>query len=703
VLLTDAVETSGRTVNQTLVARQLGVPIDVVPLEVVQRGPDLVAEGLVAPTEVQALEPFELRLQTRAPSRTHGRLILYRNDSLMGELPIQIGAGLDVVTIPQMIDGPGLYRFRVVLEADDDVEARNNEVRTSVRVAGNPRILLLEGDGDAAAAPLAAVLRADGNLVTVGGAADLPHNLEAMAPYDALILSDIPATGMTRTQLFGLERFVTELGRGLVMLGGDRSFGLGGYFMTPVEDVMPVNMRRRAPKERPIQGIVLAIDKSASMSDARGASKIDFAKDASAAVVELLGTQDELGVVAFDGAVDWVYRYQLLAEKADALGRIATLRAGGGTDIYNALRSAYRAIAAGSAPSKHVILLSDGITERSDLAALAKEMRSHDITLTTVAIGSETDRYTMETLAELGGGRYYETESAEVIPQIFTRETMLVSQALVVEGPLVPAAADPSNILAGLAALPELGGYIATSAKPAATVALVSPAGDPILAHWRQGLGKALAFTSDAKQRWASSWLERPEVYSRFWNQTLRWLVQTSEDGGLAVVAQIRGGTLALVGDSLDEDNATIEGAETRARVVFPDGRVHPVELTRVAPGRYTADIEAPDIGTYYVSIVQTLNGKEVGRSIREVYRAFSPEFAPTHDGGRLQQEVASTTRGRLRPSADEVWLHPDSPLTAPRPLIPYLLAAAAVLWVLDVAGRKLDGFRTSRRPDRGA
>lgn len=690
VLVTDGVETKGRAVNQTAVAHKFGVPVDVVPLDTVTRGPDLIALRLEIPPNVQALEPFELRLQTRSPEATSGRVILTRNDLLMGEFSVRFEAGLDVVTIPQMIDEPGLYRYRAAVEVPSDLEVRNNEVQATTHVAGRPRILLLEGDGPRAAEPLATVLRADGRAVEVGSASELPDTLAEMAPYDAIILSDVPATGMTQVQLLAIQHFVTVLGRGLVMLGGDRSFGLGGFFMTPVEDVLPVKMTRQAQKKIPTEGIALVIDKSASMSNAGGRSRIELAKDAAVAVAELLSTRDEFGVVGFDGAASWVYPYQRLADKAEALGQIGTLRAGGGTDIYGALSLAMEAVKDGSASVKHIILLSDGIAERSDLPSLATHLRRQGITLSTVAIGSDSDRYTLETLARLGGGRSYETGNATTVPQIFTREIMLVSRAFVVEGEMTPRASDPSDILAALPSLPPLGGYVATSSKPAATVALVSPGGEPVLAHWRRGLGKALAFTSDAKNRWAAAWIERPGVFARFWNQALRWTIQDSGEGDLVLVTEFRGGRLSLVVDSLSDSEALIDGVETTARVVFPDGHSRSVELAQVAPGRYRARIDASEVGTYFVSVEQTLHGEQVRRAVREVSRSTSAEFAPTNTGPTVLPEIASKTGGLLGPSTTEVWRHPGTSPTVPHPLAPFLLGAAALLWLMDIALRRL-------------
>ena len=696
MLLSDGLETQGSAVSQAMVARELGAPIDVVTLPSAAQGPDALVEAVVAPPEVEAFQPFDLKVQIRSPAPSRGRLLLYRDELLLGELPVELEAGLDVVTIPQKLDEAGLHRYRAALEVDGDAEHRNNQARTSIHVDGKPRVLLLEGY-EGASEHLKAALEQASFEVRVGGVGDVPETLGEMAPFDVILLSDIPATELGRLQMTALGQFVTDLGKGLIMIGGDRSFGVGGYYKTPIEAVLPVSMTREAKKEMPSQGMVLAIDKSGSMGGFAGASKIALAKEAAVFVVELLTSRDELGVLGFDGSASWVLPYDRLEDKPEAIRRIGTLRAGGGTSIYNALRTAFRGIQGGSAAIKHIILISDGIAENSDLPALARDIRQASVTLTTVAIGTDSDRYTMETLARIGGGRYYETDSPEAIPQIFTRETMMASRSFIMEKEFVPEVVDPSEVMAGIDATPPLKGYVATSIKPRATLALQSPEDDPILAHWRAGLGKSLAFTSDAKGRWGSHWLSDPALFNRFWGQAVRWTAQTGSNKDLAVITSLKGGRLSIVVDSMNEEEY-VSGADTQAIVIAPDGRRKQVQLQQVAPGRYRAQIQASEEGTWYVSVQQTLGDQELGRAVREVHRAWSPEFAPSHTGTPVLQELASSTGGRLDVEPAAVWTRPDTPLTTPTSVVPWLLIAMSVLWVLDIAYRRFEGFRAPTR-----
>ena len=687
VLLSDGVETHGQARRQADVARQLGVPVDTVALRRGEKGPDIIAEALHAPAEVEPEQPFDLRLHVRSPGPRTARLLLYLDETLQGAVEVELDAGLDTVVLPQILTEPGLHRFRVALESEPDAEPRNNVARASVHVAGAPRVLILAGDGGGAD-QLQAALEGAGFVVDTGGEADFPEALEDIAAYDAIVLANLPATDADRLQLRNLAAYVEDLGRGLAMIGGDRSFGLGGYYKTPVERVLPVRMTRSGQLELPSQAIVLAIDRSGSMGGG-GISPMEIAKDAAVAVVELMKPSDELGVVGFTGAASWVSPFGPLDDKDEVVRRIGTMRAGGGTDIYNALRESHRGIRGAQSAVKHVILLSDGIADPADFHKAISELRLDHVTLTTVSIGTGADRYTMERLATQGGGRYYETDKPEAIPQIFTRETMLSSRNFLIDKAFTPHYADPSDILRGIDALPPLGGYVGTSAKGRATVALTSPDGEPVLAHWRAGLGRSLAFTSDAAGRWSQAWLADRALYDQFWTQAVRWIATTGARNPLALATSLQGGTLTLTVDAL-QDGSWREGAETVATVLGPGGKRTELALRQVAPGRYRATMDAAAEGTWYVGVVQRLGEREIGRAVRELHRPWSPEFAPAQSGQPLLQEIAARTGGTLDPAPDAVWEHPPTPVTTPWSLIPWLLALAAGLWVADIAWRRL-------------
>ena len=313
-------------------------------------------------------------------------------------------------------------------------------------------------------------LEQQGLLVQTRPTEGIPQTLMELQRFDCVILSNVPATAMTLQQMEILRTYVQDLGGGLVMLGSDQSFGLGGYYKTTLEEILPVRSNFEKEKEKPNLAMVLVIDKSGSM----GGQKIELAKDAAKGTVELLSPSDQIGVVAVDGASYWISELHSAADKAFVMDRVSTLEASGGTNIYPGLNDAYEALQATSAKLKHVILMTDGHSTPGDYEGIVRDLVAARITLSTVACGTEADQKLLEELAQTGGGRYYLCEDPRSVPQIFAKETMTASKSAINELPFLPQLIRPTPVLNGLEldTAPFLLGYVVTRPKPTSEVIL---------------------------------------------------------------------------------------------------------------------------------------------------------------------------------------------------------------------------------------
>ena len=151
----------------------------------------------------------------------------------------------------------------------------NNSDFGLVFTSGKPRVLIIESApkdvGD-----LVAALEEHEIQVDVRPPQGMPDSLSDLQNYELLMLSNVPATALTLRQMDLARTYVRDLGGGLIMLGGDQSFGLGGYYKTALEEILPVRSDFEKEKEKPSLAMILVIDKSGSM----GGEKIELAKEA---------------------------------------------------------------------------------------------------------------------------------------------------------------------------------------------------------------------------------------------------------------------------------------------------------------------------------------------------------------------------------------------------------------------------------------
>ena len=240
-----------------------------------------------------------------------------------------------------------------------------------------------------------------------------------------------PAFQLTDAKMENIEKYVRDLGGGLLVIGGSQSYGAGGYYRTPLERILPVDMRPPARLDLPHVALLFVLDKSGSMgAGPEGSTKLDLAKAAAIAAADIMNPTDQVGIIGFDAAWDWALPFRPVGKGEWISEKLAALQSDGGTDLYKAMVEAHRAIAAKQAAIKHVIVLSDGLTDKADFQGLGQRMARDGITVSTVSVGSDADVQLMADIAKEGKGRGYVALDPQTIPQIFTAETLLISRDL---------------------------------------------------------------------------------------------------------------------------------------------------------------------------------------------------------------------------------------------------------------------------------
>jgi uncharacterized membrane protein len=697
VLLTDGNENEGAAVDVARLARGNNIPIDVVPLRYQDRQ-DLQITKLVAPQQSLLESPFDVKVIVEGRNDTRAQLRLFQDGELLADQAVDVYAGKkNVFLLPQRLAKGGFHTYRATIEALDDARPENNTAHAFTYVKSKPRVLYVEGD-ETGTNYLAAALQAqDIELDRVGSNA-IPYSLDELQSYDSLILSNVPASQMSASQMKMIERAVHDLGIGLVMIGGDNAFGAGGYQDTPVEKALPVSMDVKQKKVLPNGALVIVLHTCEIPS---GNS---WAREISIAALNVLSAQDYFGLLYWGpgsggvgGMGGWSEHWAWeppLRKTGDKRAMRQAIRGIAPSDMPTfdpTLEMAYKELRDVKAEAKHIIIISDG-DPAPPKQSLANRIRDEGISVSTVAIAPHGGQsvQTMEALAFWGGGTFYYPKSSSQLPRIFIKEASLVRRSLISEKTFVPVSRQYSEILTGLTATPPLHGHVVTTIKDLATDALATDDDDPVLAHWRYGLGKAVAFTSDAKNKWASDWISWNE-YAKFWAQAIRWSMRETSSSNYQVQTSIEGGKGTIVIDAMDSQGNFENFLDFQGNVIAPDFESIPLEVRQVAPGRYQATFPATKVGSYMLSLA---TGKDNNPQLITGGAAlsYSPEYQVSRSNDALLQTLAEESGGQIVESPPDYnpFLHNLPTGLKPRNLWPLLAMLGLLLLPIDIFVRRV-------------
>ena len=522
VYVGDGLETRGDLLKSSREAAIAGLTFHAVPVGGEKRPDVRVTDVRSSQSRLNEGASLEISVHVESSIDGKGVVKLYENGLKVGndrEIELKVGEDAKVV-FERAPDERNIYRYRAVVEGfDGDSIPENNEGLTIVDVRGKPLVLYVEGESGQEHLLIDAMAK-EGIRLQYRSPDAIPQTLSELAGYDAVVLSDVAAHKVGEASMAAIRDYVGELGGGFVMIGGMNSFGVGGYYRTPIEEVLPVKLKAPDQEVQQSSALALVIDRSGSM----GGQKIELCKSAAIATAEILTKKDYITVVAFDSSAHVVVPMTKASAKGTIASQIAALNSGGGTNIYPGMANAQAALGKVKARIKHMIVLTDGQTSGSGYEALAAQCHAEGITISTVAVGSGAQITLLEAIAAAGGGQAYQTADPASITRIFTQDTMVHTGRMIREDAFNPKQAESHPMLKNWTEFdsPPLLGYVKTNRKATSQVPLVTDLDDPLLAHWRYGLGKVTAFTSDCKSRWASLWINQWGGYSQLWAQILR-------------------------------------------------------------------------------------------------------------------------------------------------------------------------------------
>ncbi|OGP24968.1 MAG: hypothetical protein A2038_00600 [Deltaproteobacteria bacterium GWA2_57_13] len=641
LLISDGNENRGEAARVVPLLRAQDVPVWVLPVNLPQGKNEIYLSELILPHEVHSGEAFEVKVAVESLYEARARVKLLRDGIIQEEAAVMLRPGTNWLRFKNTLVERGHHRFESLVESAEDTLAENNLLQGVIQVQGPPRVLYLHPGGNTQRY-IPRVLAAQGYAVVEAAAQQISLSLPEISTFDLVILDNVPAYGLAQSSMEALERYVRDLGGGLIVIGGTQSYGAGGYYRTPLERVLPVEMRPPARLNLPHVALLFVLDKSGSMgAGPPGATKLDLAKAATVAAADIMNPSDQIGILAFDAGWDWVLPFREVGKGEWISEQLSSLQSEGGTDLYKAMVEAYRVFSTKAAAIKHLIVLSDGLTDKQDFSTLVSKMARGGITVSTVAVGHDADLVLLSQIAKGGSGRAYVTIDPQTIPQIFTTEALLISRDLLVERLVYPSIIAAVGPLKGFAekSIPPVRGYVLTRPKDR-TELLMKAGEDPLLVSWRYGLGRVSAFTSDLSGRWGKEWVAWAD-FPQWTGQLARSTMRRGSEDKIRTELRREGDQVKALVDILSREGRFVNHLKLKGILTDPSQAGRASTFMQVAPGRYETSFAAGERGVHLLTIQEEKETRQEAQAVTTV-----PFIAPYPKEYReLKPNVALLTR----------------------------------------------------------
>jgi uncharacterized membrane protein/Mg-chelatase subunit ChlD len=724
VIVSDGNENRGEALRQAVAAKANGIAIDALPIRY-RYDQEVMVEKLNNPTDVHLGDTVNLNVVVRASQPIPGTLRIFQKASNrttpLVEKEVMLNRGVNAYSVPIKIDETNFYTYEARFQPADpnmDRIAANNDVSSFIYVKGTAQVLFIEGTAGEHDKLVEALKREEIEVVQLGPD-QVPDSLAELRPFDCVILANLPREYLSDRQMEMIAANTHDLGAGLMMIGGPDSFGAGGFIDTPIEKAMPIDMQIKSMKVMG-KGALLLVMHACEIPQGNFWEK-QIAKDA----IKTLSYNDEAGCIQSQGSPSWVFTLQQVKDKSHLYARIDRMTPMDMMDFDSVMVPARNALIKSDAMTKHMIVVTDGDPAPTSPAIISSLVNAK-ITVTTVGVGVHGQdvmgQRHLANLAKQTGGRNYIVTNNKALPKIFQKEARIVSRPLIFEkeqawGVNIGYQSEP---IAGIKELPPIKGLVLTQPKEneLVDVPITSPlpggTDNPILAHWQYGLGKSVAFTSDAGTKWTNDWTGW-ESYQKFWSQLVRWTMRSVASGNITVSTQRQEGKIKIVADILDKENQFVNFAQIKGIVLDPDMQKRPIELTQVAPGRYEGTIEdVENRGTYWFTMDARVPGADPSRITTGISVPYPQEYRELESNSGLLEQIVSIARKtpddksstvipeeaamRFEPEHNP-FRHDLAPPTASEDIWHLLLFWAVILFLFDVATRRIALDPTRLRP----
>ena len=673
VLLSDGNENHGSIARASWLAQQLRVPIDTIALAGRPR-PNLRVESVSLPLLAFTGEKFPIDLVVSSPKKAAGTVELTAEGKVLGTSPVSLEPGNNQLRVHASLNTEGAVDISGSVRTADAGDVRFEQAITLRR----PRVLYISQDPAGTEANLLDTLQA-ARFDVLRSSDPTKGNLN---DYQLVVFNNWDLESIPAARKEALEEFAKQ-GGGVLVIGGERNvYAENKKTEDALDRLLPAKL---APPRSP-EGtcVVLIIDKSSSMEG----RKMELARLSAIGVIENLRPTDMVGVLIFDNSFQWAVPIRKAEDRTAIKRLIAGITPDGGTQIAPALSEAYRRIVPITATYKHIVLLTDGISEEGDSMSLAKEASNNKVTISTVGLGQDVNRAYLEKIATAARGKAYFLTDLSGLEQILLKDVMEHTGSTAIERAILPVVMKNSDLLTGIdmASAPPLRGYVKFVAKPTADTILSIEKKDPLLSSWQFGLGRTAVFASDAKSRWAEKWITW-NGFDKFWVNVFRDLLPHSQSGEATLEYDASSGNL-VVNYRLARHIAE-PAAIPRIFVFGPDGFQKPVPVRKAAEGSFHGEVA---IGTRQgLFRVRPLDDSPLFPETG-LYRQ-EEELNEFGSNEALLRQVSAFTGGRFNPSPDQIFDGGGKSVSTTLELWPGLLGLAVLLNLAELVVRKWRGI----------
>ncbi len=669
VLVSGGRETEGSTALAINALRRSHIAVDTIPLSRVQDAKFYLA-GAFLPAEAYSGEQIPIHLAIYSSQKTSAHVALRANGKSIGASDAELQSGLNRISVHARVENQGPTFIAGTVTAPN-LKPLPFQKAVGLRAA---KVLYISEDPAGSGNNLLAAFKKASFEISVDG----PSTTKDVNDFQLLVLNNVDLNRIPLATKSHWAEYV-EKGGGLLLIGGERQPYKEPGQMDALDRVLPAKIA--PPKEPRGMCVGLVLDKSASMEG----RKIELAKLSAIGVVDHLKPTDTIGVLIFDNSYEWTVPLRRAQDKASIKRLISGITPDGGTQIAPALEEAYRRVLQSDATYKHIVLLTDGISEEGNSIDLSKEAGQHQVTISTVGLGQDVNRSYLQRVASASGGKSYFLDQPQGLEQILLKDVIDYSGSSAVEKSFKPIVQQSAEILDGVSMdnAPPLKGYIRFEAKPTAQTVLSINAQrrDPLYVHWQYGLGHVGVFTSDAKSRWAESWMAWPG-FDRFWVNVSHELLSRTDP------SEARADYDSATGDLLITYHLTaakdLHEPPPQIFVLGPQNLKRAVDLATIAAGLYQGSVHIGRLtGDFRIGpLSESKFFPEIG-----YFRGDESTAQAVND--KLLRRIADLTGGQFNPDPASVFHTNGPPTLKTWALWPALLGLALVMNIVELCMRK--------------